>query len=96
MAAFKKEILTRFVGTDEGDITEFLGCQLIGDRSAKTAEIVRNVCADRVLKSFGMRDCKSCATPLDANSRLSMVDLTSGCGPSPSSVLLYSCRTWST
>jgi hypothetical protein len=25
MAAFKKEILTKVVGTDEGEVTEFLG-----------------------------------------------------------------------
>jgi hypothetical protein len=29
MAAFKKEILTRFIGTDEGEVTEYLGCELI-------------------------------------------------------------------
>ncbi len=30
--------------------------------------------AERVLKTFGMWDCKPCATPLDANSRLSKAD----------------------
>jgi hypothetical protein len=74
MAAFKKEILTRFVSTDEGEVTEYLGCELIRDRSAKTAKIVRKGYAERVFKTFGMWDCKSCATPLDANSRLSKAD----------------------
>jgi hypothetical protein len=74
MAAFKKEILTRFVGTDEGQVTEYLGCELIRDRSAKTAKIVQKGYAERVLKTFGMWDCKPCATPLDANSRLSKAD----------------------
>jgi len=37
MVAFKKEILTRFIGTDEGEVTEDLGCELIRDRSAKSA-----------------------------------------------------------
>ena len=41
MAAFKKEILTRFIGTDEGEVTEYLGYELIRDRSAKTATIVQ-------------------------------------------------------
>jgi hypothetical protein len=41
MTAFKKEILTRFIGTDEGEVTEYLGCELIHDRSAKTATIVQ-------------------------------------------------------
>jgi hypothetical protein len=31
MAAFKKEILTRFIGTDEGEVTEYLG---VDSRSA--------------------------------------------------------------
>ena len=35
MTAFKKEILTRFIGTDEGEVTEYLGCELIRNRSAK-------------------------------------------------------------
>ncbi len=29
MTAFKKEILTRFIGTDEGEVTEYIGCELI-------------------------------------------------------------------
>ncbi len=74
MAAFKKGILTRFVGTDEGEVTKYLGCELIRDRSAKTAKIVQKGYAERVLKTFGMLDSKPCATPLDANSRLSQAD----------------------
>jgi hypothetical protein len=69
MVAFKKEILTRFISTDEGEVTEYLGCELIRDRSVKSATIVQKGYAERVLKTFGVWDCKSCATPLDANSR---------------------------
>ena len=69
MTDFKKEILTWFVGTDEREVTEYLGCELISDRSAKTAKIVQKGYAERVLKTFGMWDCKPCATPLDANRR---------------------------
>ena len=32
MTVFKKEMLTWFVGTDEGVVTEYLGCELIRDR----------------------------------------------------------------
>jgi hypothetical protein len=74
MSVFKKEILTRFVGTDEGEVTEYLGCELIRDRSAKTLTIVQKGYTECVLKTFGMWDCKPCATPLDANSRLSKTD----------------------
>jgi hypothetical protein len=41
MTAFKKEILTRFIGTYEGEVTEYLGYELIRNRSAKTATIVQ-------------------------------------------------------
>jgi hypothetical protein len=50
---------------------EYLACELIRNRSAKTAKLVQRGYAERVLRTFGMWDCKPCATPLDANSRLS-------------------------
>jgi hypothetical protein len=59
MTTFKKEILTRFIGTDEEEVTEYLGCELIRDRSAKTVTIVQKGYTERVLKTFGMCDCKS-------------------------------------
>ena len=74
MTAFKKEVLTRFIGTDEGEVTEYLGCELIRNRSAKTAKLVQRGYAERVLRTFGMWDCKPCDTPLDVNSRLSKKD----------------------
>ena len=54
MAAVQKEILTRFIGTDEREVTEYLGCELIRDRSTKTAKIVQKGYAERVLKPCGM------------------------------------------
>ena len=56
MTVFKKEILTRFVGTDEGEVTKYLGCELIRDRSVKTGTIVQKGYTERVLKTFGMWD----------------------------------------
>jgi V8-like Glu-specific endopeptidase len=67
MTAFKQDLLSRFVGTDEGDVTEYLGCEIIRDRKARTAKIVQSGYAERVLKTFGMWDCKPVATPLDPN-----------------------------
>ena len=32
MAAFKRDLLSRFVGTDEGEVTEYLGYEIIRDR----------------------------------------------------------------
>jgi hypothetical protein len=63
----RSEILTRFTGTDEGEVIEYRGCDLIRDRSVKTAKIFQKGYAERVLKTFGMSYCKPCATPLDDN-----------------------------
>ena len=71
---FKKEILTRFIVTDEGEVTEYLGCELIRNRLAKPAKLVQRGYAEQVLRTFGKLDCKPCATPLDANNRLSQED----------------------
>jgi hypothetical protein len=74
MSAFKQDLLSRFVGTDEGEVTEYLGCEIIRDREARTAKIVQSGYAERVLKTFGMWDCNPVKTPLDANNRLSKRD----------------------
>jgi hypothetical protein len=47
---------------------------MIRNRSAKSAKLVQREYAERVLRTFGMWDCKPCATPLNANSRLSKKD----------------------
>ena len=74
MAKFKKDLLTRFVGTDEGEVTEYLGCELVRDRKARTGRLVQSVYAQRVLKTFDMWNCNPVATPLDSNTRLSKID----------------------
>ena len=56
MTAFKKKMLTRFIGTDEseGEVTEYLGYELILNGSPKTAKLVQRGYAERVLRTFGM------------------------------------------
>ena len=50
MTAFQKEILARLIGTgnDEGEVTEYLGCELIRHRSAKTAKLVQRGYTERL------------------------------------------------
>ena len=71
---FKKELLTRFISTDEGEVTQYLGCELICDRKSKTVKLVQAGYAERVLKTFRMWDCNSVDTPLDPNNRISKHD----------------------
>ena len=74
MTVFKQDLLSRFVRTDEGEVTEYWRCEIIRDREAKTAKIVQSGYAERVLKTLGMWDYHPVKTPLDANNRLSKRD----------------------
>ena len=53
---------------------QYLGCEVIRDRTARTAELVQAGYAERVLRTSGMWECKPIHTPLDANSRLTKSD----------------------
>ena len=74
MAKFKAHMLERFVGTDEGEVTEYLGCELVRDRKARTGQLIQAGYAERVLRVFNMWDCNPVATPMDPNVRLSKLD----------------------
>ena len=74
MSKFKKDLLSRFVGTDEGEVTEYLGCELVRDRKTRTGHLVQAGYAERVLRAFDMWESHPVATPLDPNVRLSKLD----------------------
>jgi len=40
MAEFKAHMLERLIGTDEGEVTEYLGCVLVRDRKARTGQLI--------------------------------------------------------
>jgi hypothetical protein len=39
MAEFKAHMLDRVIGTDEGEVTEYLGCELVRDQKARTGQL---------------------------------------------------------
>ena len=78
MAEFKAHMLERFIGTDEGEVTEYLGCELVRDRKARTGQLIQAGYAERVLRVFNMWECNPVATPLDPNVRLSKSDCPAG------------------
>ena len=43
--------------TDEGEVKEYLGCEVIRDRAARMGKLVQAGYAERVLRTFGMWDC---------------------------------------
>jgi hypothetical protein len=69
-----KLMLDRFIGTDEGEVTEYLRCELVRDRKARTGQLIQAGYAERVLRVFNMWECNPVATPLDPNVRLSKLD----------------------
>ena len=78
MAEFKAHMLERFIGTDEGEVTEYLGCELVRDRKARTGQPIQAGHAERVLRVFNMWECNPVATPLDPNVRLYKLDCPAG------------------
>eukprot|EP00961_Rhodomonas_salina_P062449 838122-Rhodomonas_salina.1 len=56
LTAFKSEFLTRFEGTDEGEVTTYLGCQLIRNRADSTILFRQAVYAKKILQLYGAWD----------------------------------------
>ena len=54
MAEFKAHMLDRFIGIDEGEVTEYFGCELVRDRKARTGQLIQTRYAERVLRVFNM------------------------------------------
>jgi hypothetical protein len=64
-------MLDRFIGTDEGEGAEYLECELVRARKARTGQLIQAGYAERVVRVFNMWECNPVATPLDPNVRLS-------------------------
>jgi len=62
---FKQQFLTRFKGTDEGEVTEYLGCEIERDRVAGTLKISQCTYIRRILETHGMTDTNPVKMPLN-------------------------------
>jgi len=56
LGKFKSDLLNRFAGTDEGPVTQYLGCQLIRDHPNRTSQLVQTAHTERLLHTFDMWD----------------------------------------
>eukprot|EP00961_Rhodomonas_salina_P188027 2537446-Rhodomonas_salina.1 len=74
LQVFKREFLTRFEGTDEGEVTTYLGCELISDRVQRTILFRQAVYAKKILQLYGAWDKPSVKTLLEAGVDLSKAD----------------------
>ena len=64
MAEFKAaHMLDRIISTDEGEVTEYLGCELVRDRKDRTGQLIQAGYAERVLRVSNMWECNPVATP---------------------------------
>eukprot|EP00961_Rhodomonas_salina_P127124 1713688-Rhodomonas_salina.1 len=83
---FKTAFLTRFKGTNEGDVTTYLGGELICDRANRTITYCQSIYARKILQIYCAWDQPSVKTPLEAGTLLSKVDSPSYVDPA-----LHSC-----
>eukprot|EP00961_Rhodomonas_salina_P192912 2603143-Rhodomonas_salina.1 len=74
LQAFKSEFLTRFEGTNEGEVTTYLGCELIRDRLNRSITFRQVVYARKILQLYRAWDKPTVKTPLEPGVRLSKVD----------------------
>ena len=70
--AFKKALLTRFDGTDEGPVERLLGCTVTRDDTHLHLSL-SSYC-DELLETWGFTDCNPAATPLEPGCRLLIAD----------------------
>ena len=66
----KQQLSERFEMDDRGEIHYILGMSVQRNRKLKTLTIDQKAYLENVLAKFGMDDCKSIATPLDASVNL--------------------------
>mmetsp|Transcript_61401 Transcript_61401/g.126785 ORF Transcript_61401/g.126785 Transcript_61401/m.126785 type:complete len:97 (-) Transcript_61401:159-449(-) len=71
---FKRELLTRFEGTDEGEVTEYLGCEVVLDCTAGTLLLKQGSYISPILATHCMLDANPVKTPLEPGARLSKLD----------------------
>lgn len=71
---FKASFLTRFEGTDEGEVSTYLGAELIRDRVNRTITFKQSVYAQKILQTYGAWDKPSVKTPLEEGVHLTKED----------------------
>ena len=63
----KSKLKSTFKMTDLGSTSHYLGMKIRRDRSRKTLILLQTTYLETVLKKFGMEDCASVATPMEAS-----------------------------
>eukprot|EP00961_Rhodomonas_salina_P106490 1434066-Rhodomonas_salina.1 len=66
LQAFKTKFLTCFEGTDEGEVTTYLGCELIRNLADRTILFRQAAYASKILQVYGAWDKPAVKMPLEA------------------------------
>ena len=74
LQAFKRDFLSRFDGTDEGEVSQYLGCQLSRDWKARTGFLNQKVYAEKMLQKYDMWNAHPVKTPMEPGTRLTKAD----------------------
>src|SRR6202046_1159695 len=74
LSALKRDLSRRFSMTDLGEAHYILGIQIDRNRAARILSISQREYVHKVLHRFGMMECKSVATPLATNIKLTKTD----------------------
>ena len=72
----KEYLNTQFKMKDEGPCVWFCGIRVVRDRPNRKIHLVQDAYIDKVLRQFGMENCKPKANPMDPGSLDSMVNNT--------------------
>eukprot|EP00961_Rhodomonas_salina_P076425 1026382-Rhodomonas_salina.1 len=74
LSKFKARFLERFEGTDEGEVTEYLGCDIVRDREQGTLTIRQTAYIRKCIAVHGMTNANPVKTPMEPGVRLSKRD----------------------
>mmetsp|Transcript_20028 Transcript_20028/g.40794 ORF Transcript_20028/g.40794 Transcript_20028/m.40794 type:complete len:140 (+) Transcript_20028:342-761(+) len=83
---FKTHFLTRFEGTDEGEVTEYLGCDIVSNRAARTLTLRQASYIRWILAAHSMTDANPVKMQLEPGVSLLKRD----CPAQPG----WHCRGW--
>ena len=83
LAQFKQALLTRFKGEDQGEVTEYLGCEIIRDWDKRQILFRQSNYSRKIVQYFNITSTQRdpVSTPLETNKRLSKKDSPSAIDP---------------
>ena len=70
----KRQLLSKFEGTDLGEATFFLAMDMLRNRAARTIKLTQKRLTAQLVETYGLNDCKSKTVPLSTSLQLTKAD----------------------